>query len=110
MNNTDLIEKLIDSILSLKKVILFTQDHIGKVEDITEDTRQDILFRMKGYSDSVDKQLSLIGELEQKFAAGDSEGIGNIAKRINALSLFIRNDAREIIARQKGEKIETNKH
>ena len=102
-------EKLVCSLYSLKEIINSARISI-KNRSLEEKEKADLLLRIDTYEDSVNKQLKLVGDLEESFLDGDMDKVSKIAKRINGFSAFITEDANAIMAKNKGEKFNTNKH
>lgn len=58
----------------------------------------DVLDRLNSYTEMVGKQEAMIPELEQAIKQGNAEGTALFVQKINGLSNFIREDARDILA------------
>lgn len=93
-----LVQKLLNSFDDLERCISLTLDVFGGNDNIPED----VVVRVRQYSQIVAKQRVLAKQLEEYIDAENWREVGRLVKVINGLSGMIRDDAQAILASAAG--------
>ena len=101
-----LIDKLLESFDELDRCINLTNEVLRNKEGVPSE----VLERVSQYSEIVNKQRSLAGNLRAAIETQDWEAVSRQVRVINGLSRMIRDDAQAILAgAMSGEEIPAEK-
>lgn len=89
-----IVKRLFESFRELEKAI----DTARKTLETQENPHHEILGRIKGYEEILDKQRNLATALCGHASLGNWEEVSRHVRLINGLSSMIRDDAREVVS------------
>lgn len=92
------VEKLVASLTELADTV----DATTAVLESKPNLPEGLLERVRCYKEIVDKQLEIVPEISNYYLNEDYEELSRTITRINSLSKFIANDAKEILGIKEG--------
>lgn len=93
-NYTSFVKRLNESVDRLESCISLAVSELGVRGDMSKST----VGRIEEYRNVVEKQRSLISQLEMMLDEEKWEEVTQTVKSINAMSVMIRDDAHEVLA------------
>lgn len=98
MVHLNFLDRLTQSLDDLEQAVKQARKQISKSKSTKEDTKNIILTRLDNYDQILSKQRTLKAELAQYLISGNEEEVMDRVTRINGLSQFILEDAKDILA------------